>query len=210
MVIKFSVTRLVARTHTHTHSAYTCTAWLCRVLGRESLRLCLSEADSKVSNDSHLQRPVTSSHLSFSLPSLYSVHLSLSGSLALCFYLFWPLYILLFFPSTLLLLSLFLHLNSSSYFRSPFSVPVCIPPALRKWGFLCFPFSVQCSLSQKCVFRDVYVCMCACRRVRAIRPQSQWKHLFPSASRDRLCISLLFLVFFSLHHTFCPPHSRSV
>lgn len=32
-----------------------------------------------------------------------------------------------------------------------------------------------------------------CRCVRATCPQSQWKHLFPSASGDRLCISLLLL-----------------
>lgn len=195
MVIKFSVTRLVARTriHTNTHTrrhtqTHTCTAWLCRVLGRESLRLCLSEAHSKVSNDSHLQRPVTSSHLSFSHPSLYSVHLSLSASLPLplCFHLFWPLYWLLYslhplFPSFFLIhcLSLLHFLRSS----------LCSPPVFRKMSF-----SSALTTSTECFFKPkrvcIYVCLCLC--VRAICPQSQWKHSFPSTSGDRLCISLLF------------------
>lgn len=64
-----------------------------------------------------------------------------------------------------------------------------------------------------CVF--VCVCVSVDVRVRAICPHSQWKHLFPSASGDRLCISLLFLALGFLCHThthtctFHPHHSRS-
>ena len=73
----------------------------------------------------------------------------------------------------------------------------------KKLLSLCLQFPIQCSLSQNaCVCVYIYkcmcVCVCMCLCVRATCPQSQWKHLFPSASGDRLCISLLLLalVFF--------------
>ena len=158
-----------ARTHTHTHAeTHTCSAWLCGVLGRESLRLCLSEADSKVSNDSHLQRPVTSSQLSLSPFPLFTPSICLCLLRSLCLFVstyfglsthssilsthcFAPFFLLrlLFFAA--LSLSAPLPLWKKKEKEITVSLPSVSHPVFFKPKCVCV-----------CVYIYIYKCMCVC------------------------------------------------